>query len=69
MELYIITFFEQGHIVDQYVKVFRDIKQATQFATNEKMDYESFRVDRVKELEGYQIIVKEVTDEKDISAH
>jgi hypothetical protein len=69
MELYIITFLEQGHIIDQYIKVFKDIQQASQFAVNQKQGYESFRIDRVKELEGFEIIVKEVQHEEDISAH
>lgn len=69
MNLYIITFLEQGHIVDQYMRVFKDIYQASQFAINQKQDYESFRIDVIKEIDGFNIIAKEVLDEKDISTH
>jgi hypothetical protein len=69
MELYIITFIEQGHIIDQYVKPFKDIQQAGQFAVNQIQGYESFRIDRITEVDGYQVYLKEVDYEKNISAH
>lgn len=69
MNLYIITFFEQGHTIDQYIRVFKDIQQASQFAVNQKQDYESFRIDKITEVDNFKIIIEEVEDEKDIPAH
>jgi hypothetical protein len=51
------------------MRVFKDIYQASQFAINQKQDYESFRIDVIKEIDGFNIIAKEVLDEKDISTH